>query len=389
MVVTAIFVVYFDVFPTINSFWNSEDSYWEKKFKDALNNLSASAVSNSETHDTLFHMYCVPLILLLLQALQDALFRAVEKRTKRTQKTDSEENWLNHSIYSSFFLYLIIQGFIMIHYSWEGVTDLAHSTINLYCLKHLIIKLGGFFFCYRKTNHPEFNDCEGIYYSIRNTIALKVFNIDMTAKTFQFHFFREASKVFPLIAMNFAFMLSGSHITTNFISIFSTAIPLTIFTIYIGALCDKYCLINQPEHCKLNSARFMIKLFRFLRVDHFAFWFGALTWMISTTNHLASFAWVLQAYCPFRKDFRSKFFRWASDNIEISQNVGFVILGLYLCYLAIWPFSESLEEKYDFYFEQNRRLVAYDTVASHFMHTYKDSITSSLSRQNQKSSTIL
>ena len=367
LIVTTIVAVRFEAFP-------------------ALERLAESGIEKSQISK--LESLTLPIVLMIIQALLDMAFQAVEKLTKRISKIHSEESWLNYSIYSSYFLYLFIQGIGMI-FQWVNAANLAHNTIKVFCLKHLLIKLGGLFFCYRKTNHPEFNDCKGVYYTIRNFITSKVFGIDMTAKTFQFRFFKESSKIFPLVAMNFAFMANGSNGLSDDIPILPITIPITLITLYIGAICDKYRLVNQPEKSNFNSARFMLKLFKFFKADHFAFLFGAIVWMGSFA--FFAFALSLHLYNSLKEspNIKAKFQEDIATLIIIPLIAIILMTTIYLFYLFVRPSPESLESKYDAYFEQNRSLVPYDLVSPHFTHTYKNPLTKDYASKEDKASLIL
>ena len=357
--------------------------FWNEKIKSMIQDTMSAAALSSSSPLMVLESYSFPIILLVIQTLQDKAFEAIEKLTKRTSKTDSEEKCLNYSIYSSFFLYLFMQGLLM-GLQWEDAGDIAQKTIKVYCLKHLVNKLGALFFCYRKANYPEFNNRKGCYYSIRDYVALKVFKVDMPAKDFQFKFFKNASKIFPLVAMNFAFLANGSTIQT-----IPTTILITIITLYIGVICDKYCLINQPEQSSSSSARFMLKLFRFFKADHFAFLFGALIWLFACYVAIVDFSKFLSQYSPQKTEF-SIIFAESTEYIQlIIIAIMALIIGIYLFYLAVWPASESLESKFDFYFEQHRSLVCYDVVSQHFTQSYKNPLTSYLASSNEKTDLIL
>jgi len=314
--------------------------------------------------------YLISGILMIVQILQDRLFQAVSKIESRTNKTHSEESWLSYSTYSSFFLYLMVQGLIITK-DFDVAADLSQTTILIFCAKYVGHKLGELFFCYHRVKNPQYIGSNKTFYAIKNYIALKFFGIDMAAKTFQFRFFKEASRIFPLIAMNLAFLGSGTKERTEFNDIIPITIPITIATLYIGALCDKYRLINQPEPCNLNSARFMLKLFKFLRLNHFAFWYGAMIWLFSFTSF-----WALCQKTILNHEIQdSKMYLFTRSSMDVvNQNINyiyFVSVGIYLFYLIVWPSSDSLETKYDAYFEQHRSLVSYDMVAPHFVDVYK------------------
>jgi len=326
---------------------------------------------------------------MLVKAIQDALFIAVGKIESRTSKTHSDQSWLNYSIYSSFFLYLIVQGFIMV-FDWGLAADLAQTTILVFCAKYVTQKLGELFFCYHKVRNPQHLGSKNTFYAVKNYIALKFFNIDMTSTTFQFNFFKEASRVFPLVAMNFAFLANGSNSIKGPLETIPKTIPITMVTLYIGALCDKYRLITQPEPCKFNSASFMIKLFKFFRVDHFAFWFGGIIWLLSFDYYLDICRSVIFTSFSYINPIRTTYLDPTIDNMD--KFIGVVIIlmgGAYLFYLVVWPTPDSLETKYDAHFEQQRGLVPYDTVASYFTDTYKKPIYSENIQRSESINLIL
>ncbi len=352
--------------------------------------------------------YATPIILLLIEGITERLFKKSNKLTKHKSESEVEVSFLTYVIFSSFFLYLFVQGLVMA-FSWENGGSLIRKTIQIFCLKYVGKKVASAYFCYRNKRNPHHNAHHGHHahqeshahdqshdssHSAPSPTIKKLgghghghakkswrqylsyefmkifFHVDIENE--EFEFFEEASRAFPLIAMNLAFMANGSRIMVWF-KIVPTSIPLTIGALYIGALCDKYRLMNQHEHCKLNSARFMLKMFKFLKGDHFAAVFGAAIWVTSFFSYIL-FYQVEADKLAF--DDMSAGYKAILDediknfNIICGGVVGVIILS-YIFYVIIVPSTSSMEERFSKKFLASKSNVPYDSVSPYFTAVYE------------------
>jgi len=371
---------------------------------------------------SLFVPYVTPALLLLIEAIAERLFKKSNKLTKHKSESEVEVSFLTYVIFSCFFLYLFIQGVIMI-YGWEDGGSLVQRTIFIFSLKYVGKKGLSAYFCFRskrqaKLNghhghhgdghspahghgrgrgvthgHTEAGSPTGLHSPLMKkhghghghghghkkrtfkesfaTEFMKIFfHVDIENE--EFEFFEEASRAFPLIAMNLAFIANGS-LSLDWTTVIPHSIPLTIVALYIGAFCDKYRLMNQHEHCHLNSARFMLKMFKFLKADHSAAVFGTAIWAGSFLTFILSYqnkALALQ-FTEKNKDLGVSL---ASDinhfNFITKGIIGLILLS-YFFYVVILPNSPSMEERFVKKFLSNKSLVSYDSVAPYFPAVYE------------------
>jgi len=362
---------------------------------------------------SLFVPYVTPVLLLLIEAIAERLFKKSNKLTKHKSESEVEVSFLTYVIFSCFFLYLFIQGFLMI-YGWEDGGSLVQRTILIFSIKYVGKKALSAYFCFRTKRQAKLNGHHADEHSaahghghshtetgsptsphsplikkhghghghghghkkktLKESFAgefMKIFfHVDIENE--EFEFFEEASRAFPLIAMNLAFIANGS-VSLDWYTVVPHSIPLTIVALYIGAFCDKYRLMNQHEHCKLNSARFMLKMFKFLKADHFAAVFGTALWA-------GSFFAFIKAYQA-----KALALQFTEENkhlgVDLTSNINrfnFVTQGLigfilctYFFYVVILPNSPSMEERFVKKFLSNKSLVSYDSVAPYFPAVYE------------------
>ena len=372
---------------------------------------------NHDDHSGFMSMllpYATPVILLLIEGITERLFKKSNKLTKHKSESEVEVSFLTYVIFSSFFLYLFVQGLIMA-FSWENGGALIQKTIQIFCLKYVGKKVASAYFCYRNKNNPHHHGHHGHAHqeghghdhshdhshdsstgnhsphspglkklgtvghghakkSWRQYLSyefMKIFfHVDIENE--EFEFFEEASRAFPLIAMNLAFMANG-RMVLKWYNVVPFSIPLTIGALYIGALCDKYRLMNQHEHCKLNSARFMLKMFKFLKGDHFAAVFGAAIWVTSFFSYI--FTYQLETTklkfedtsIDFKAILEEDIFNF---NIICGGIVGVIILS-YFFYVIILPSSSSMESRFSKKFLANKSNVPYDSVSPYFTAVYE------------------
>ncbi len=376
----------------------------------------------------------VPVLLLVLEGVTESLFKKLNSFTRHKSHSEIEIACLNYAIFSSFFLYLFIQGAIM-SFAWEEAGALVQTTIKIFCVKYAGKKLASAYFAYknkqlrtenahghghghspshspsrsasmadshveeldRRLSHahsvihgPSHGHGHGhkkkeLHLSLLATAVKILFHVDIENE--EFDFFEEASRAFPLIAMNFAFLANGKTSIT-LANLFPPGIPLTILAIYIGAFCDKYRLINAQEHCHLNSARFMLKMFRFLRGDHFAAIFGAGIWTLSFYLYISGYQHeVLQM--EFAENNKAKFVTIFSNlNTSIITSI-LTIISIYVFYLIAWPKGESLENQFGKKFLDSKSGVSYDFVSPNFTATYQKPVLYHAEEHKLKQSLIL
>jgi len=370
--------------------------------------------SHSQEHhghslfQTILHQIGIPVLLLVLEGVSEGLFKRVNKYTRHKSHSEIEISCLDYAIFSSFFLYLFIQGSIMA-LSWEEGSALVQTTIKVFCIKYVGKKLASAYFAH-KSKHagddhrssrspsrsasmmsadahsdsphspshghghspmigaPKHHKKKELHLSMLATIVKVLFHVDIENE--EFDFFEEASRAFPLIAMNFAFMANG-YTSITFKTLFPPGIPLTMLAIFIGALCDKYRLMNQHEHCHLNSARFMLKMFRFLRGDHFAAIFGAAVWTISFFWYILGYQQQVGELKNIDQETKDRLaFIFDSLNYTVGTACA-VIVAFYLFYIVAWPTQESLETQFGKRFIDNKSSVSYDSVSEHFTAVYQ------------------
>jgi len=360
---------------------------------------------------TVLHQIGIPVLLLVLEGISEGLFKRVNKLTRHKSHSEIEISCLDYAIFSSFFLYLFIQGSIM-SLSWEEGSALVQTTIKVFCVKYVGKKLACAYFAY-KSKHagehghghspshspsrspsiisedshspshspshghghgqsmigaPKHHKKKELHLSMLATIVKVLFHVDIENE--EFDFFEEASRAFPLIAMNFAFMANG-YTSITWKNLIPPGIPLTMLAIFVGALCDKYRLMNQHEHCHLNSARFMLKMFRFLRGDHFAAIFGAAVWSLSFFLYIEGYQDQVGQLKNLDEETRKRLkVIFDSLNYSILTSIG-VIVAFYLFYIVAWPTQESLETQFGKRFIDNKSGVSYDSVSDHFTAVYQ------------------
>jgi len=378
----------------------------------------------------------IPVMLLVLEGVTESLFKKLNSFTRHKSHSEIEIACLDYSIFSSFFLYLFIQGAIMA-FAWEEGGALVQTTIKIFCIKYVGKKLASAYFAYKNKHAGEHSHGHGhspshspsrshsmaedshieeldrrlshstsvvhgpkhghghghghghkkkeLHLSLLATAVKILFHVDIENE--EFDFFEEASRAFPLIAMNFAFLANGKS-SINWKTLIPPGIPITILAIYIGAFCDKYRLMNAHEHCHLNSARFMLKMFRFLRGDHFAAIFGAGVWTLSFYLYISGYQTEVlkMEFADGNKDKFALIF--SSLNTSIITAV-LSIISFYIFYLIAWPKNESLETQFGKKFLDNKSGVSYDSVSSHFTAVYQKPVLYHAEEHKLKQSLIL
>lgn len=356
--------------------------------QNAINGTTNTSSDNEEADSvdggsSDINQQIISYVILIIDTITESVFGWLNELSRYKSKTAIQLNNLYYSIFSSFVLYLCIQGILMI-FQLQDIEDIAQSTILLFCARYVLQKIGKIHLLRR--NHAQAHkkklkkpksasDLKPFPYDILYLVLSLGVGVDL--ETTDFEPFDEAANIFPLIALNFAFIANGSNENPTVIPsvIRRTIIPppmlASLLALYIGAICDKYIILNLAEDLDLKSGKYMLKLFRFFRFDHLAVFTGIVVWGCSfIAYHTIIDISISQADSPLATSILEGFLG-AKSPLGYSQAWVYLPWVIYLFYLVIWPFQKAPDTRFEKQFLMNHSHVTYDEVAHHFTTVYE------------------
>jgi len=277
--------------------------------------------------------FVISIVLITLNYIMGKFYTFINGFYKNISYSQIKMNYLNYSIYSAVVLYLVIQTISVVFSGKVNWNQQLVQTIALYSFKTIGKKLFSFFLISETCR--KFID--GLKSEKIKALALKAVS-GAQKVAHEFDFVGNVSLAIPLLAMCFAFMILNPILL----------ISLTILVLYAIAICDRYRLIYYTDPFTLNSANFMLKVFKIYQWDHFCMFYGLIIFLISPKTGTSPLS-----------------------EVRISPSTAQSFIYIYLALVYLFKTSSSLKNDFQKKFIRENTNVHYDSISMYFTSLFE------------------